>query len=116
MVIGRCSLRSRLLFHIVPWIGLLGGVLVLSACRSSPESEAEVVRLDSTKAAQKARAVEQDVAPHPTAGFDVRLWASELLLADPIALDTDSKGRVYATGSSRSGGLLDIRDHPDWTT
>ena len=116
MVIGRCSLRSHLLFHIVPWIGLLGGGLVLSACRSSPEFEAEVARLDSAKAAQKAHAVEQDVAPHPTAGFNVRLWASELLLADPIALDTDSKGRVYATGSSRSGGLLDIRDHPDWTT
>ena len=71
MVIGRCPLRSHLLFHIVPWIGLLGGVLVLSACRSSPEFEAEVARLDSAKAAQKARAVEQDVAPHPTAGFEI---------------------------------------------
>lgn len=107
--------RSFLVLCLLSALGLLVG---LSACRSSPELEfdAEIVRLDSAEAAQNARAVEQDVAPQPAAGFDVRLWASDTLLADPIALDTDSEGRVYATGSGRSGGLLDIRGHPDWTT
>lgn len=110
-------MRSRSFFFLCLLFSL--GLLVsLSACRSSPELEfeAEIVRLDSAEAAQNTRAVEQDVAPKPAAGFDVRLWASDTLLADPIALDTDPQGRVYATGSSRSGGLLDIRGHPDWTT
>lgn len=107
-----CS-RSFLVLCLLSSLGLL---VSLSACRSSPEFETEIVRLDSAEAAQKARAIEQDVAPQPAAGFDVSLWASELLLADPIALDTDPQGRVYATGSGRSSGLLDVRGHPDWTT
>lgn len=94
----------------------LGLCVSLSACRSSPAYDTEIVRLDSAEAVEQARAVEQDVAPQPAEGFDIHLWASERLLADPIALDVDAQGRVYATGSGRSSGLLDVRGHSDWTT
>ena len=47
-------------------------------------------------------------------GLDLKVWAPEGLVADPMAIDIDPRGVVYITSSARSGMLMDIRQHDDW--
>ena len=46
--------------------------------------------------------------------FELELWASDELIVDPVALEFDEKGTLYATSTSRNNMPLDIRDHPTW--
>ena len=56
-------------------------------------------------------AVSAEVLP----GLDLTLWAPESLVADPIGVAFDERGRMYVTSTRRSKrGEVDIRQHPDW--
>lgn len=81
-----------------------------------PEPAAlQVVRLDPDEAANAAREIRGSVSVEVAEGLQLDLWASEQLIADPIALTVDSRGRVYVTQTTRSGDSdLEIRQHPDW--
>ena len=48
-------------------------------------------------------------------GLKVDLWAAEPLLANPVAICTDEKGRWYVAETFRlHAGVTDIRGHMDW--
>src|SRR5262245_45323861 len=48
-------------------------------------------------------------------GLKVDLWAAEPLLANPVAICTDEKGRWYVAETFRlHSGVTDIREHMDW--
>jgi quinoprotein glucose dehydrogenase len=48
-------------------------------------------------------------------GLKVDLWAAEPLLANPVAIAVDEKGRWYVAETFRhSDGVLDIRGHMNW--
>ncbi|MGD8176169.1 HEAT repeat domain-containing protein [Marinimicrobium sp. ARAG 43.8] len=48
-------------------------------------------------------------------GLTVDLWASEKLLADPVAISVDYQGRVWAAVTRRSNNSeFDIRRYPTW--
>ena len=48
-------------------------------------------------------------------GFKAELIAAEPMLANPVALSIDSKGRFYVAETFRLGNAEnDIRSHPDW--
>src|SRR4051812_42984112 len=48
-------------------------------------------------------------------GLKVDLWAAEPLLANPVAIATDEKGRWYVAETFRlHAGVTDIRGHMDW--
>ena len=47
--------------------------------------------------------------------LNLRLWAAEPLLANPVAFATDEKGRWYVAETFRlHAGVSDIRAHMDW--
>src|SRR5688500_6577275 len=49
-------------------------------------------------------------------GLAVEVWASEPLLANPVALDFDDKGRAFVAETyRRRTSALDIRKHENWT-
>src|SRR5689334_11729444 len=49
-------------------------------------------------------------------GLALELWASEPLLANPVALSFDNKGRAYVAETyRRRTSAQDIRKHEDWT-
>src|SRR5690606_850632 len=73
-------------------------------------------QIDPAKAASTAAQISRQVQARPGDGLRLRLWATADLLADPIALEVTDRGDVFVTSSGRSGGLLDIRGHPTWTT
>ena len=48
-------------------------------------------------------------------GLNLSLWASEDLIADPIALYIDDRGRAFYTRTNRQANSeFDIRGHRDW--
>lgn len=48
-------------------------------------------------------------------GFDMKLWAAEPLLANPVAFCIDEKGRIYVAETFRlHAGVTDIRGHMNW--
>ena len=48
-------------------------------------------------------------------GMEMRLWAAEPLLANPVAFTFDNKGRCFVAETYRlHAGVTDIRNHMDW--
>src|SRR5258707_1125398 len=49
-------------------------------------------------------------------GLKVNMWAAEPMLANPVALCFDEKGRAYVAETFRidSQGVLDIRGYGNW--
>ena len=90
------------------------GAAALSAAGQTLLPPSATVRLSRADAARLSREGRQSVTVQLAEGLELTLWAPGVLLADPIAIDIDSRGTTYVTGSPRSGGLLDIRQHPTW--
>lgn len=67
-------------------------------------------------ALKRAHEAAKDFTPGKLASdLQLSLWASDLLVADPIAIDIDEQGRVYFTRTHRQKhSEFDIRDHRDW--
>jgi quinoprotein glucose dehydrogenase len=77
----------------------------------------QVIQLEPGDAARQAAAVREKTAVRVADGLELRLWAADPLLADPIAIDVDDHGRVYVTQTTRRRSPdLDIRQHREWMT
>ena len=63
------------------------------------------------RAADEAR---KGVTVEMPQGLELKLWASDALIVDPVALEFDPTGTLYATSTSRNNMPLDIREHPTW--
>ena len=51
----------------------------------------------------------------PAPGLKVSLWAAEPMMANPVALTFDDKGRCYVIETWRfEHGVIDMRGHADW--
>lgn len=76
--------------------------------------ESTIVELDSSQVAATIAAADE-VNVTLADGLELRLWASEHLLADPIAISLDSLGRAFVTRTRRTDQAeIDIRGHQDW--
>jgi quinoprotein glucose dehydrogenase len=75
---------------------LIGIVLCLLAVSSVPAQESS------------------QILPNPH-GFEMKLWAREPMLKNPVALSFDDKGRLFVVETARRGTVdIDIRSHKDW--
>jgi putative membrane-bound dehydrogenase-like protein len=72
------------------------------------------VKLTPADAARRAADARKEVDVEMPPGLEIKLWASDDLIVDPVALDFDEQGTVYAVGTSRANMPLDIRGHPTW--
>ena len=72
------------------------------------------VQLKAADAQRLATAARNGVTVEMPAGLELKLWASDELIVDPVALEFDDKGTLYATSTSRNNMPLDIREHPTW--
>ncbi len=81
-----------------------------AAARQLPQN-VKLSAADATRLAAEARkGVNVEMPP----GLELKLWASDQLVVDPVALEFDEKGTLYATSTSRNNMPLDIREHPTW--
>ena len=61
-----------------------------------------------------AAAARRSVSVQIAQGLEVAAWGPEGLVFDPVALDFDGTGVLYATSTTRVNLPLDIRAHPSW--
>lgn len=79
---------------------------------STPHLEIKPDEAALLTASQNANA---GISPELAEGITLSNWASELLVADPVALDIDDYGRVYFTRTHRQkNSEFDIRGHREW--
>ncbi|MEX0928327.1 MAG: hypothetical protein WDZ53_02905, partial [Balneolales bacterium] len=90
--------------------------VILSACSGKSQEASVTLSVSDEQAGQSSRAALEEVSPTVHAGdLDISLWASEELVADPVALHVDHQGRVWITSTERRRkGDIDIRGHRDW--
>ena len=69
---------------------------------------------DTLQAHRLAAAARRSISVQIAAGLEVTAWAPEGLVFDPVALDFDGTGALYATSTTRVNLPLDIRAHPSW--
>lgn len=95
--------------------GLLFGALLLGC--SSTQVSPEVITITSAQAAERADSLKEMVPLQLADGLTIDVWASDPLVADPIALAIDDQGRAYFTRSQRMGqSEFDIRGYEHWMT
>ncbi len=75
-----------------------------------------VTLLAATSLALPNRAQEaRSQPPVPRAGLEVRLWARDPMLQDPVAIHFDDQGRLYVAETARRSTVdIDIRGHQAW--
>ena len=98
---------------------VLAGVVFCSGMRSAMGADedfgkaqpTDIPRLKPASDAAERAMVKMKPAP----GLKVELWAAEPMLANPVALNFDNKGRCYLVETWRfENCVIDIRPHMDW--
>ncbi|HET7218906.1 MAG TPA: HEAT repeat domain-containing protein [Vicinamibacterales bacterium] len=93
----------------------LAGALTISARQTSnPRQPPRSVQLTAPEAARLAAEARKGVSVEMPPGLELKLYASDELIVDPVALEFDPAGTLYVTSTSRNNMPLDIRDHPTW--
>ena len=82
--------------------------------RPETDRRNRIVRLAPAEAASLAKAARQRVSVQLAEGLTLAAWAPDGLVVDPVALDLDGQGTLYATSTSRNNLPLDIRQHAAW--
>lgn len=83
-------------------------------CQQSTE-DLHITQLDPQQAARLADSITATVTPQIADGLSLTLWASDSLVADPVAIDIDDQGRIYYVRTNRrKQSEFDIRAHQDW--
>src|SRR4051812_36207044 len=110
--ISRLSVRLCLLTCVAA-----GSTILLSGRQSqpaAPPTPAKIVRLPPAEAARMAAEERRQTSVEMPRGLEVKVFAPDGLIADPIAIDLDPQGNLYGISSSRASLPLDIRGHPTW--
>lgn len=94
-------------------------LLFLLACNTKVDKMADadlrIKTLDSNQAVALTQKIEAAVTPKLADGLTLKLWASDSLVADPVAIDIDDQGRIYYTRTNRQKAAeFDIRGHQEW--
>ncbi len=85
--------------------------LALQAINAEPR----LVAPDVGELKKAAERDEEAVRAKLPEDLEIKLWASDLLVADPVALDMDDQGHVYFTRTHRQkNSEFDIRGHRHW--
>lgn len=94
-----------------PTIFILISLILLQSCKKAEVAEPVIITLTDQETSADAERIRSQVQTEIHDGFEVSLWASEKLLADPIAIDIDNWGRalITVTNRSNSGSEFDIR-------
>ncbi|MDC0325265.1 PQQ-dependent sugar dehydrogenase [bacterium] len=102
-------LKPRVEQIFIPIIGLVFLTATLLLQGQSPSSSVVTTSGASLEAIEAASNL--SVSP----GFNLDIYASEPLLANPVSLAFDEKGRCYVVESHRRRtSVYDIRSFPDW--
>ncbi len=96
-------------------------VLLAGGCKQTVKKgqEASVVTLreDQATIAARAKDLREKSGVELAPGLTLDLWASDSLVADPVAIHVDEQGRIYYNKTNRQkSSEFDIRGHRNWMT
>ncbi len=101
-------------------IVLLLIIALISSCNSKSNTPKEIpltILEDSVLGHKKAAVARSTIVAKLADGLELNLWASDSLAPDPIAMDIDTKGRIYLTRTNRQkNSEFDIRGYQHWMT
>jgi quinoprotein glucose dehydrogenase len=93
---------------------LIIGLFSTLACKQEPVDQ-RIYRMEASKVAEMASDVESLVQPEIADGLQLKLWAVDSLIADPISIQVDDHERLFYTRTVRQkNSEFDIRGHQDW--
>jgi quinoprotein glucose dehydrogenase len=94
--------------------GLVIFLFALGSCKQEPV-DLRIKTISLEDARTQAAAVEAMVKPELHKDFQIRVWAVDSLVADPISMRFDEEGRLfYSRTNRRKISEFDIRSHQDW--
>lgn len=101
--------------HKLFWVSALAPALFLVGFTKDDPAGKKITRLAPAEAVARAKAIEAGENPILDAGLSMNVWGVDSLIADPIAIDIDDKGRLFYTRTNRQkSSEFDIRGHQDW--
>src|SRR5690606_39303918 len=93
---------------------LIIGLFSTLACKQEPVDQ-RIYRMEASKVAEMASDIESLVQPEIADGLQLKLWAVDSLIADPISIQVDDHERLFYTRTIRQkNSEFDIRGHQDW--
>ena len=96
-------------------IPLLFVSIILIGCTEVKREPILQIRENPDSAARKAQRIELETPVQLAEGLTIKLWASDSLAPDPIAMSIDDLGNVYLTSTDRQKhSEFDIRGYQDW--
>jgi len=88
--------------------------LLMQSCKQDPVDQ-RILQMEAKEVADLAATIEGLVQPEIAEGLNLRLWAVDSLVADPISIQVDDQGRLFYTRTNRQkNSEFDIRGHQDW--
>ena len=92
----------------------------MPACKKELPTPSDVIKtlhLDPAKAAEIAQKIKASSPAKTADGLELSLWASDSLVADPIAISIDPQGRIFYTRATRQANSeFDVRGNRHWMT
>jgi quinoprotein glucose dehydrogenase len=93
----------------------LFALVLATGCGPRETRPLDIVTLSPEAAIQRADSIRQTVTVELADGLELSLWASEQLVADPIALAMDDQGGAWFTRTIRQKhSEFDIRGFQEW--
>ena len=105
--------------RFIPFLFLL---LTLAYCAQQPETSGPIypdrnIDLEPAAAADLAGKIRAETNVEVAEDMELTLWASDTLVADPVAISVAPDGRVFYSSANRPiSSEFDIRGHRDWMT
>lgn len=94
-------------------LALLSWILIASLTAAAEEPQAPAYQPKVAEASDEGEKALRRLRSEP--GFEVKLFAAEPLLANPVAFAIDHRGRFYVAETFRLHfGVTDIRRHMNW--
>jgi len=94
---------------------LLSALSLLLSCSSPPVEKPLVITETPEVSTRRSAEIEAEVQVKLADGLTAKLWATDSLAPDPIALSIADNGDVFLTSTERQkNSEFDIRGHQDW--
>ena len=98
-----------------PFLRFILVLLVVNFGCQESTTDLRIKEIPPEQAARLADSISATVSPRIADGLTLSLWATDSLVADPVAIDIDDQGRLYFTRTNRrKQSEFDIRGHQDW--
>jgi len=85
------------------------------ACSETKKEAPLQIRETPEQAVQNAQRIESETPIQLAPGLTIKLWASDSLAPDPIAMSIDDQGNIFLTSTERQKhSEFDIRGYQEW--